>query len=103
MTIVSTVERLRLRQHDLSQSHAGLNLSQFQTDCLLRINLSIEMLNYLKLFESILGIATTLTNEIKKNIDTLRYLRPSQIGMLCIHYFFINDECITWQFKNLFN
>ena len=37
-----------------------------------------------------------------KNIDTLRYLRPSLIDMSCI-YIFINDECITWQFKNLFN
>ena len=31
---------------DLSQSHADLNLSQFQTDCLLRINSSTAMLNY---------------------------------------------------------
>ena len=46
---------------DLSQSHAGLNLSQFQTDCLLRINHSKAILNDFELFESILGIATTLT------------------------------------------
>ena len=37
---------------DLSQSHAGLNLSQFQTDFILRINSN----TYFKLFESILGI-----------------------------------------------
>ena len=48
---------------NLSQSHAGLNLSQFQTDYLLRIYLSTAILNYIKLFDSILGIVTTLTNE----------------------------------------
>ena len=49
----------------LSQSHAGLNLSQFQTNCLLRINSSKAILNYFKLLESILGIVTneTLANE----------------------------------------
>ena len=45
---------------DLSQSYAGLNLSQFQTVCLLRINSSTS---FFKLFELILGIVTTLTNE----------------------------------------
>ena len=34
----------------VSQSHAGLNLSQFQADCLLRINSSTAILNYLKLY-----------------------------------------------------
>ena len=63
-----------------TQSHAGLNLSQFQTDYLLRT----EILNHLTLFESILGIVTTLTNE---NIGTLRYLRPSYIGTSCFPYF----------------
>ena len=53
----------------LFQSHAGLNLSQFQTDCLLCINSSTAMLNYLTLFESILGIVTPLTNEIYQNFD----------------------------------
>ena len=33
---------------DLSQSHAGLNLSQFHTDCLLRINSSTAILTYFK-------------------------------------------------------
>ena len=32
---------------DLSQPHAGLNLPQFQTDCLLRINSGTAILNYL--------------------------------------------------------
>ena len=32
---------------DFSQSRAGLNLSQFQTDFLLRINSSTAILNYL--------------------------------------------------------
>ena len=59
---------------DLSQLHAGLNLSQFQTDCLLRINSSTLILNHFKLIESILGIETTLTIE---KIGTLSYLRPS--------------------------
>ena len=31
---------------DLSQSHAGLNLSQFQTGCILCINSSTAILNY---------------------------------------------------------
>ena len=48
---------------DQSQSHAGLNLSQFQADCLLRINSSTVILNCFKLFETILGIVTTLTNK----------------------------------------
>ena len=48
---------------DLSQTHTGLNLSQFQTDCLSRINSSAIILNYFKLFESILDIVTTLTNK----------------------------------------
>ena len=43
---------------DLAQSHAGLNLSQFQTEGLLRINSNIVILNYYKLFKSILGIVT---------------------------------------------
>ena len=42
---------------DLSQSHAGLNLSQFQINYLLRINSSV----FFKLFESIPDIVTTLT------------------------------------------
>ena len=50
-----------------SQTHPGGNLSQFQNDCLLHINSSTAILNYFKLFESILGYVTTLT---------LRYLRP---------------------------
>ena len=48
---------------DLSQSHVGLNLSQLQDDCLLRIKSSTAILNYCTLFESILGIVTTLKNE----------------------------------------
>ena len=48
---------------DLSQSNAGLKLSRFQTDCLLRISSSTIILNYFRLFESILGIGTTLINE----------------------------------------
>ena len=48
---------------NLSQSQTGLNLSQFLTDCLLRINSSTVILNYFKLFESILDIVTTLTYE----------------------------------------
>ena len=48
---------------DLSQSHAGLNWSQFQTDYLLCINSSTAILSYFKLFESMLGIVTTLTIE----------------------------------------
>ena len=47
----------------LSQSHAGLNLSQFQADCLLRIISSTAILNYLTLFESMLGIVRTVTSE----------------------------------------
>ena len=47
---------------DLSQSHASLNLSQSQTDFLLRISPSTAILNYFKLFENIC-ILTTLTNE----------------------------------------
>ena len=39
-----------IETEDMSQSHAGLNLSQFQTDCLLRINSSTAILNYFKLF-----------------------------------------------------
>ena len=38
---------LQIETADLSQSHAGLNLSQFQTDCLLRINSSTAILNHL--------------------------------------------------------
>ena len=34
-----------IKTADLSQSHAGLNLSQFQTDCLLRINSSTATKN----------------------------------------------------------
>ena len=41
----------KIETADLSQSHAGLNLSQIQTDCLLRINLStaifLIIFNYL--------------------------------------------------------
>ena len=48
---------------DLSQSHSSLNLSQFQTDYLSRINSSTAILSYFTLFESIFGIVTTLTNE----------------------------------------
>ena len=49
----SRVKRLRLR---LSQSHAGLNFSQSQTDCLLRINSCSAISNYLKLFELFLAL-----------------------------------------------
>ena len=81
-----------------SQSHAGLNLAQFQADFLLRMNSSSAVLNYLELFESILGIATTWTNE-KYWYFTLR---PHKL--VCHEsLFFINYECITWQFKNLFH
>ena len=47
----------------LSQSHARLNLSQFQDDCLLRINSSTAILYCFKLFDSILDNLTTLTNK----------------------------------------
>ena len=56
-------QTVEIETADLSQSHAGLNLSQFQTNCLLRINSSTVILSYFKLFESILGIVTTLTNK----------------------------------------
>ena len=86
---------------DLSESHAGLNLSQFQTHCLLRLNSSTVILNYLKLFESILGIVTTLTIEKYWCFTLLKTL----INWHVMHslFFFINDGYITWQFKNLFN
>ena len=48
---------------DLSQSQVGLNLSQFQIDCLLSVNSSTTILNYFKLFESVLVIVTTLKND----------------------------------------
>ena len=57
---------------DLSQSDGGLNLSQFQIHCLLRINSSTAILSYFELHKSIPGIVTTLTNE---NIGTQCYLR----------------------------
>ena len=104
--------RLETETADLSQSHACLNLSQFQTDCLLPIYSCAAILNYFKLFESILGIVTTVTNEKYLHFTLLKNL----IGMsgesrFIIFYtgesqhslFFINDECITWQFKVLFN
>ena len=76
----------------LSQSHAGLNLSQFQTDCSLRINSSTAILSYLKLFGSILGLATTLKNEKYWYFTLLRTF----INWYVMHsLFFINDECIT--------
>ena len=59
---------------DLSQFHAGLNLPQFQTICLLRINSSTAILSYLKLFESVLAIVTTLTNEKYYHITLLKIL-----------------------------
>ena len=77
---------------DLSQSHAGLNLPQFQTDCLLRINSSTAILNYVKLFKSILGIIPTLTSEIYWYFTLLKTF----INWYVMHsLFFINDECIT--------
>ena len=62
---------IEIETADLSQSHVGVNLSQFQTDCLLRIHSSTEIINYLnqhlKLYQ----------HWQMKNIGTLRYLRPS--------------------------
>ena len=85
---------------DLSQSHAGLNLSQFQTDCLLRINSSAAILNYFELFETKLSIVTTLTNKKYWYFTLFKtfinwYVKHS--------LYLINDECTTWPFKNLFN
>ena len=80
---------------DFSQSHARLNLSQFQTDCLLRINSSTAILNYFELFKLILGIGTTLTNKKYWYFTLLKIF----INWYVMHsLFFINDECITWQF-----
>ena len=80
---------------DLSQSHAGLNLSQFQTDCLSRMNSRTAILNY---FESILGIVTTLENEKYWYFTLLKTINCYAMHSL----FFNNDECITCQFKNLY-
>ena len=85
---------------DFSQSHAGHNFSQFQTDCSLRINSSAAILSYFELFESMLGIVTTLTNE-KYWYCTLLKTFINCYGMHSL--FFIKDECFTWQFKNIFN
>ena len=60
---------------DLSQFHAGLNLSQFQTDCLLRINSITAIFSYLKLFESILVILITLAFVPPLPLNNSRYLR----------------------------
>ena len=85
---------------DLPQAHADLNLYQFQTDCLLRINSSTAILNYLKLYESILGIVTILTNEKYLYFTLLKTF----INWYVMHsLFFNNDEGITWKFKNLFH
>ena len=70
-------------------------LSQIQTDCLLRINSSTAILNYLKLFESILGIVTTLT----KKYWYFTLLKAFIYWYVMYLLYFINDECITWQFR----
>ena len=57
---------------NLSQSRAGLNLSQFQTNFLLRINSSTAILNQFKLIETILGIVTTLTNKKYWHVTLLK-------------------------------
>ena len=68
---------------DVSQSHAGLILSQFQTYCVLRINSGTEILNYFKIFESIFGIVTTLTN---RKYGYFKLLKPF-INWYIMHYF----------------
>ena len=81
----------------LSQSHTGFNFYQIQSDSLLRINSGRAILNYFQLFDSILEIVTTLTNE-KYWYFTLR---KTFIDWYAMHsLLFINNECITWQFKN---
>ena len=81
---------------NFSQSHVDLNLSQFQADCLFCVNLNTATEN--------MWINTCHCNNIDKwKILALDVTYLSSIVMSCIHYFFINDECITLQFKNLFN
>ena len=41
---------------NLSQSHAALSLSQFQTDCLVRIKTSKAILNYFKFLNQYLAL-----------------------------------------------
>ena len=53
---------------DLSQFHPSLNLSQFQTDCLLRITSGPAILNYLNQYLAL------QQNWQMKNISTVSYL-----------------------------
>ena len=82
----------KIETSGLSQSRDGFNLSQFQTDCLLRINSGTAILNYFELFKSILGIVTTLTHEKYWHFTLLKTF----INWYVMHSsFFVNDECIT--------
>ena len=91
-----TVQRLRLRLQ------ICLNLKPVSI-CSISVWLFItHRLKYsnFTLFESILGIVTTLTNDKYWYFTLLKIF----INWYVIHsLFFINDEWITWQFKNLFN
>ena len=67
----------------MSQFSVGLNLSQFQADCLFGMNSTTAIKNIL--------FNTWHCNNIGqiKNISNRRYLRPLKIAKLCIHYFLI--------------